>query len=510
MNTMIVNITDRKMDLRQPFRTCAWFRSLWFRMSLAGVVSMATVTGFATGAPASYLAGQIVMGLCVFLAFYLLADRPLFNPVQAVVAIFYWWLGVGPAVIATWNLLIGQPKAAWEAEAAGMEAFWIAAPGVLLYALIARWTLHWFAKTGMHARFLLPAGGNYRPVVLVIYYLLAVLATGAVQLLQAVGIIGLQEIDFLGGTKTNIWWVGAIAAVGGLTPFVTSALMSAAIAPWKKIPASIRILIIVTVVQTVIFALLGGWKGPLAALGAYYVCAYISRWQRPPWLVLAVGAVMFVTVITPYVNYGRNAALTTGAGNSAERENIFAHVLKNPQAFLPTGMEEIDPAIFFRGISPLAGEVTRRNEPFNGEWHGSTIIWGFESLVPRVIWPDKPDNNIGAFYTTDLGVDSVTARDNNDVSYISNSAISIPFEFVGNYGWCAGILAFGLLGVTWSLWCGWLLSPARLSNHPLTPWLVLSAMVMEQSLGNYFGMFRMLIIPLLLCFVIYRILGGKI
>jgi hypothetical protein len=167
----------------------------------------------------------------------------------------------------------------------------------------------------------------------------------------------------------------------------------------------------------------------------------------------------------------------------------------------------MDPAIFFRGISPLAGEVTRRNGPFNGEWQGTTILWGFESLVPRVIWPDKPDNNIGAFYTMDLGDDPAVSE--NSV-YISNSAISIPFEFVGNYGWCAGILAFGLLGVTWSLWCGWLLSPARLSNHPLAPWLMLSALGMEQSFGGYLGMFRMLIIPLLLCFVIYRILNGKI
>jgi hypothetical protein len=468
---------------------------------------MAAVTGFATSAPASYLAGQIVLGLCVFLAFYLLADRPLFNPVQAVVAIFYWWLGVGPAVIATWNFMIGQTEAALQVEEAGTEAFWIAAPGVLLYALTARLTLAWFAKTGVCARFLLPAGGNYRPKVLIIYYLLAVLATVAVRLLQAVGIIGLQEIDFLGGTKTNIWWVGVIAAVGSLSPFVNSSLMTALVAPWKKIPASIRILIGVMVVQTMLFALFGGWKGPLVFLGAYYVCAYVSRWQRPPWLMLAFGTVVFVTVIEPFVDYSRNVAIVSQAGNSADRENVIVNVLKNPQAFLPTRVEEMDPAIFFRGISPLAGELVRRNEPFNGKWDGYTIKWGLESLVPRVIMPDKRDNTIGAFYTMELSDDPTAGE--NDV-YTESKAISIPFEFVGNFGWCAGILAFGLLGVTWSLWCGWLLSPARLSSHPLTPYLVLSAMIMEQSFGNYLGMFRMLLIPLLLCFVIFRMLRGKI
>lgn len=76
------------------------------------MVSLATLIGIATGAPAIYLLGQIVLVLSVYASLWFLADRPLVNLIQAFVVMFYWWFGVGPAVIATWNYLLGMPDAA--------------------------------------------------------------------------------------------------------------------------------------------------------------------------------------------------------------------------------------------------------------------------------------------------------------------------------------------------------------------------------------------------------------
>ncbi|MHB1326347.1 MAG: hypothetical protein ACYDGS_04770 [Thermoleophilia bacterium] len=100
MSTLAISILDREMRFRKPLRYCDWFRSRWFRLSLAGMVSLATFTGPETGAPATYVLGQIALGLSVYLSLLFLADRPLINPIQAVVAVFYWWFGVGPVVIA--------------------------------------------------------------------------------------------------------------------------------------------------------------------------------------------------------------------------------------------------------------------------------------------------------------------------------------------------------------------------------------------------------------------------
>lgn len=502
-----MNTPDRKLVLRQPWRVCAWIHSGWVLMSLGGTVAMATAIGLATGAPVAYLSGQSVLGLCVYLALYLLADRPLLNPVQFMVAYLYWLLGFGPAVVAAWSFLVGRPEAALHAEVSGMEALWIVAPGVLVYAAAARFTLHWFAKTGLCARFLLPAGDNYRPQVLLIYVSLTLLSTLTLKVLSGVGIQGEEQMSYLGGTKTNIWWVGVISAVALLSPFVTSALMTALATPWKTIPKLIRILIGVTVVQTVVSAAFGGWKAPLAVLGATYVFAYLSRRQRPPWVVLTVGTLVFLLVIAPFVGYGRNVAERAKAGDAAERTHIFSELLKNPEAFLPTGAEELEPALLFRGVSPIAGELTRRNGFLEGEWHGYTITWGFEVLVPRVFMPGKRDQNLGNFFSRTVGADlGITEREGTENAI----CVGVPFEFVGNYGLAAGILSFGLIGVFWALLCGWLLSPARLSNHSLTPFLVLTAMGVESCVGPFLAGFRNLSIPLLICFFVYIAVRRKL
>ncbi|MBU4273704.1 MAG: hypothetical protein KKE86_01950 [Planctomycetes bacterium] len=476
-------------------------------MSLAAVVAMATLTGLFTGASTTYVLGQIVLGLSVYVSLSFLADRPLVNPIQAFVAMFYWWFGVGPAVVATWSVLLGKFGAALDAQESGMEALWIVAPGLLLYAIVARWTLDWFSRTGIYARFLLPAGDNYRPKLLAVFLSLVALSMAAIALLQSMGIQGQEETSFFGGIKTSIWWVGVIAGVGSIAPLATSALMTALASPWRTISVVVKVLIVVVAAQTIMQALFGGWKSPIAILGASYVCAYVSRHQRPPWLIVIVGVLVFMLIITPFVGFGRHVALVAGAEDSAVRKEVFSDVLNDPEAFLSTEMESIDVSVFFRGIYPLAGELTRRNGFLDGEWHGDTIAWGFEILVPRAFNPDKRDSNIGNFFSRTVGVD-IGVSGKND--FLNNIAISVPFEFVGNYGWGAGILSFGLIGVFWTLFVVWMLSPDRLSNHPLTPFLMISMLAMESALGHYLAGFRDLIIPLLLCYVIYRMFGGRI
>jgi len=498
---------DRQMLNRKPVRCCGWVRSLWLVLSLGGVMAMATFTALCTGAPAAYVVGQLVLGLSTYIALFFLANRPLFNPIHAVVFIFYWWFGVGPAVVAMRNFLLNMPDAALYEQVSSMEALWIVAPGLIFYAIIARLTLNFYPRKGPYARFLRPAGDNYRPRVLIIYLSLVGLSTAALSVLQMMGIQGMEETSFFGGTKTTIWWVGVIAAAGSIAPFVSSSLMTALSGPWKKIPVVVWILIGVVVALTVVFALLGGWKSPLAVLGAYFTIAYISRYQRPPWLIMILGAVVFLWVITPFVHYGRHIAVTSGATDSAMRKEVFMDILKDPKAFMLAGKEGLYVSIFFRGIYPLAGELTRRNGIIDGEWKGYTILWGFEILVPRALLPNKRDAAIGNFFSRTVGAD-IGRTNRNDT--LNSAAVSIPFELVGNYGWAAGVLSFGLIGVFWTLLCCWLLSPARLSNHPLTPFLALSTLGMEGALGHYLAGLRGLIIPLFLCYFVYRLLRGRI
>ena len=485
----------------------AWFRSYWFRLFYIGIVFLAIVTGLVTSAPLTYVFGQIVLASSVYVSLSILADRPLINPIQTVVILFYWWFGVGPIVIALVAYLQGNQEVAWKAQESGMEAFWVVSPGLIFYAIVARLSLHWLSLAGYHARFLMPVEVNYRPMVIFIYLSLMCISSIIIAVLEFVGIKGMEEVNFLGGTKTNIWWVGIIMAIGSIDPIVKSALMKALSLPWKILPWYYIVMSLFVVLNTIIFALFGGWKSPIVFLAAYYVCAYISYHQRIPWLILIGGLLVFLTVITPFVSYGRNVAIRTGADNSETRKQVFQELLKDPATFIPETMESLDVSVFFRGIYPLAGELTRRNSLFRGEWNGETIIWGLETLVPRLFMPNKRDSDIGNYFSQMVGVDIGVS---NEDDRLNNVAISIPFEFVGNFGWCAGIMAFGMMGFFWTLLCGWLLSSARLSDHPLSPFLILSTMMIESPLGSFLAGLRNLCVPLVFCFIIYKLLKGKI
>jgi hypothetical protein len=509
MNALDIRMQERDIGHSKPSGYCSWFFSSWFRLSLASVVFLSTVTGLATGAPETYILGQIALALCTFIALSFLADRPLINPIQTFVFACYWWFGVAPAVVSFWYLLCDLSKDALETQANGMEALWIVAPGLLIYGMVAKGAVRWFSGTGIYARFLLPSSANYRQDVLIIYVVLTFCSSMLLSTLSFLGIVGLEETSMFGGTRTLIWWVGVIAAIDAITPMLSSFFMTAFAAPWKTIPYGIKIMIAITIAQTVFNALFSGWKGPLAMLATYYVFAYMRRMQRPPWMLLLTGALLFVLVITPYVVYGRWMAATASAAGSMERTQAFAALLAgDPLVFLPNSTKDVDVRVFFRGISPLAGELTRRNSFLEGEWGGDTIGWGFEVLVPRVLLPEKRDMNIGNFFARTVGADlGVSER----FDYLNNIAISIPFEFVGNYGWLGGVLSFGMIAIFWSLLNCWLLTPEHLSDHPLTPFMATFTLLMEAPLGHFLAQVRGLIIPLLIFYFINKVvLRGKI
>ena len=87
-----------------------------------------------------------------------------------------------------------------------------------------------------------------------------------------------------------------------------------------------------------------------------------------------------------------------------------------------------------------------------------------------------------------MGVSSPT-------DYMNSVAVSIPFEFVGNYGWLIGALSFAALGALWSLLCGLLLSVPRLADHPLSPYFVVLALSFELPFGSFLASLRDLAFP---------------
>jgi hypothetical protein len=156
----------------------------------------------------------------------------------------------------------------------------------------------------------------------------------------------------------------------------------------------------------------------------------------------------------------------------------------------------------FRGVYRHAAEIASVSTLFTGPWAGKSLRDGYSSVVPRFLDPDKADSNMGNFFAHELGVSSLEDDKNN-------IAISIPFEIVGNYGFAAGVLSFGVIGVAWTLFVCLLLSEARLATHPLMPFSVLILLTFESSAGQFINGIKDLPITLAAAWFVWSVIGQR-
>jgi len=449
----------------------------------------------------------MVLGCSIFASLLLLSDHPLLNPVQAAIPAFYWWFGIGPAVIATHKALMGYPGDALYVQEASQEALWIVAIGLPLYAVGARMTLSWFATRNVYARFLMPHQRGYRVSTVVTLFVIGLLCSLSIWLLNQIGIIGVEDINYLGGTITNIWWIGLISAVGMVTVFARSAVLSEMVQSGRESSRVLKWMAVVVIVQSLLAAMTSGWKSTFILTGMYVLCAYVSKHQRIPWISIATGLLLYLLIIEPFVSAGRSLAQSLGISTTQERSRVYAELISEGRMFEQLSMREINIESPFRGMHLFASEVVRRNTPATGEWAGDTIVWGLATLIPRRLSPNKPDMNVGNFFSRTIGVD-LNLSSSRD--YFTNTSIALPFEFVGNFGWLAGIVSFGCIGVFWASLTSWILSTQRLSDHPLTPWLTANVLLMESAVGHYLAYWRSMLFPLVTVFVVWIVFRRRL
>lgn len=486
---------------------CDWFNSLWLPVSLAITITGAATVGGLSDAAGLAIVAQIVLGMSVYGSLWFLAAWPLVNPVQAVVPIFYWWFGVGPTVEAWFRYVTDSRHEAETIITSAMPAVWIVSLGLPLYAYVGSATLDWARKRRLGLRFLLPERNNYHVRTLVILLAFGWLAELAPSVLERFGISGQEQVGYLGGTLTTIWWVGVIAGVAGIVTFAQSAILSELARSGRAISRQFAVLAGAVLVQGIVSALTAGWKGAFVRLALYVMVAYVSKYQRIPWTATLICLFLYLTILEPFVATGRHLVEMMESQTVEERESVFRTMLTEGNVWRLNSWEDVNIASPFRGLYRFAGEIARRATPYSGEWEGFTLWWGLLVLVPREFFPEKPPANIGNFFTQTLGVDLELAE---ATDFVSNTSVSIPFEIVGNYGWLAGILSFGIIGFAWSLLCAMILSADRLSTHPLVPWIVVFAATLESPVGHFLAGVRGIVIPVLAMFVVSKLVRGKL
>ena len=119
-------------------------------------------------------------------------------------------------------------------------------------------------------------------------------------------------------------------------------------------------------------------------------------------------------------------------------------------------------------------------------WHGETVAHGILATVPRAILHDKPDSDVGNFFSREI----LSAwQPSMAEEYFNSIALTVPVEFAANYGWIGGLLAFAGLGAVWGALSGIFLGPSP-SRHPLRPYFVLFSIALEMPFGAFLAALR--------------------
>lgn len=431
------------------------------------------------------LEAMVVHG-CFLTAFALalrLLDRPLLDPLQFVACLFYWWLGVGPILLTVSQWLASATDPAQSAEDA-VPALAVAAFALLGYALATSLGVRLGGRRPLVARWLGPESDTYGPSEAAAIWIAGIAAFGLLRVLVAMGIQGIDAVNFLGGRRANIWWVGVIDALTSLRLLGLSALVSYVVAVRGRWKSGIGALAGLAFAEAVGSSVLTGWKGGMMVPFAIAGMCWVSRRRRLPWLAgLGLGA-CFLLFVEPFVASGRIAAQQASATTPQETAAILAEHLQTDARL--ASPDEMNLGALFRGIAPVASEITRRSTAVAGPWGGDTWIWAAELVVPRAFHPGKREGSVGNFFARELGVDPGVSA-----STETSLAVTLLFEAVGNFGWVPGVVLFSALGLLWGAFCASLLSPDRLATHPFAPVICLQLGVFfEGALGAFLPALR--------------------
>jgi len=220
--------------------------------------------------------------------------------------------------------------------------------------------------------------------------------------------------------------------------------------------------------------------------------AYFNAKKRIPWLLIAVTAVAYLFVVYPFVTSWRNEG-SPEYRSSAEQFQEGTMRLMSWEMFLD-GEQGDGVRSLSRGLLTVMGDIvaeTGTSTPFEG---GSTYWIGFEVMVPRFVWPGKPDMRVGNI----LGMKYGWIQSSDE---ITNIAPTLPGEAYVNFGPLGLLVLMAIMGGL----AGWMDGPltARMGKWFLT-WSTLAGALGQES------MFAHLVMPFARTLLLILMLVGGV
>ena len=261
----------------------------------------------------------------------------------------------------------------------------------------------------------------------------------------------------MGAFPYTTFWLGSggrqiMSLLGTAVPSVAYGLLLRRCWIGKGSPIDRPLLIVVAAGQ-VANALASGWMGPMVTLGLTTAALFVVVNRRVPWtpIVLTVLSILFLQVgkeefRTAYWASGGQSV--DGAATSAfERINFWLDTsISKWSGALQAGGESrlaelagrtVERASLLTQVAHVM-EMTPSQIPFQA---GQTYSYLWITLIPRIIWPDKPDvSEANRFYQLAYGL--------SDARSVQTTSISIGCmaEAYINFGWWGVIVIMCALG----------------------------------------------------------------
>lgn len=208
------------------------------------------------------------------------------------------------------------------------------------------------------------------------------------------------------------------------------------------------VMIILYLVISVILGAASGWAGSLARVGILCSAVFLSVRRKIPWLAI-VGAGMAVVFLqvgkTPF-----REAYWYGSSQGDPFERISFWVEQSYSRWADAIVRADDDQIFRYANQTLerasllnqAANVMERTPSVVPFQHGRTYSYMAVTLIPRFLWPAKPDvNEANRFYQVQYGLSSTSS--------VRRVSISAGFLVEGymNFGWAGVVGVMFLVGV---------------------------------------------------------------
>ncbi|MCH7957978.1 MAG: hypothetical protein IIB63_10525 [Proteobacteria bacterium] len=246
-----------------------------------------------------------------------------------------------------------------------------------------------------------------------------------------------------------------------------------------------------------------GFLTPILMFGVFFAVLYLHVRGRPPWLVIVAIPVFFLVAYPTMTYYRGHAWGAAGQGmTTVEKAQTFVRAVMSTYGSAARGRFDRETMGLVWRVSlilTLTHVVDKTPDPVP-YWGGETYKPLFTSMIPRAVWPGKPEERTGNAFGRRYGVLVETER---------QLSFNLPWitEMYANFGRAGVILGMALVGLLFGFLERFLARPGMTALEFVTGATILLPLFFQES---NFSLMTGSLLPLTVSLWLYFTVGLRV